>query len=99
MQNSTDGMSRYGCNGITHVHHVDRVYVHKFTRLFIDRIDIHFMDIPFHLISSAWWPSGYNDGLVIWRPCGVDGWNPTVDKIFCNVLLFRVPRSWTGSVQ
>ena len=38
-------------------------------------------------------------GLEIWRPCGVGGSNPTVDKIFCNAYLFRVPRSWTGSVQ
>ena len=29
----------------------------------------------------------------------VAGSNHTVDKIFCNVRLFRVPRSWTGSVQ
>ena len=45
------------------------------------------------------WPSGYNGGLVIWRPCGGGSSNPTVDKFFCNVLLFRVPRSLTGSVQ
>ena len=44
------------------------------------------------LISSELWLSGYDDGLVIWRPCGVGGLNPTVDKIFfCNVHLFRVP--------
>ena len=55
------------------------------------------MDISFHLISSELWPSGYNGGLVIWRPCGVGGSNPTVGKIFCNVHLFRVPRSWNGS--
>ena len=41
----------------------------------------------------------YNGGLVIWRPCGVGGSNPTVDTIFCNVHLFRVPRSWTDNVQ
>ena len=57
------------------------------------------MDISFHPISSEFWPSGYNDGLVIWGPCGVVGSNPTVDKIFCNVHLLCVPRSWTGSVQ
>ena len=45
LQTNTDVMSRYGCNRITHVHHVDPVYVHKFTALFIDRIDIKFMDI------------------------------------------------------
>ena len=43
-------------------------------------------------MSSELWPSGYNGGLVIWRPCGVCGSNPTMDKIFCNVHLFRVPR-------
>ena len=51
-------------------------------------------------MSSELWPSDYNGGLVIWRPCGVGGSNPTVDKIFfCNVHLLRVPRSWTGNVQ
>ena len=57
------------------------------------------MDISFTLIPSEWWPSGEIGGPVIWRPCGVGGSNPTVNKIFCNVHLFRVPRSWTGSVQ
>ena len=45
LQNSTDVLSRYGCNGNTHVHHVDPMYVHKFTCIFIDRIFINFMDI------------------------------------------------------
>ena len=45
LQNNTDIISRYGCNGNTHVHHVDPMYMHKFTRLFIDRNDINFMDI------------------------------------------------------
>ena len=36
----------------------------------------------FHLISSVLWSKGDNGGLVIWRPCGVGGSNPTVDKIF-----------------
>ena len=45
LQNNTDVISRYGCNGNTHVHHVDLMYVHKFTRSFIDRVDINFMDI------------------------------------------------------
>ena len=65
----------------------------------IFKLDIHFMDIYFHLISSKLWPSGYNGGLVIWRPSGVCVSNPTVDKIFCNVHLLPVPRSWTGSVK
>ena len=51
------------------------------------------------LISSKLCPSGYDGGLVIWRPWGVGGSNPTVGKIFCNVHLFRVPDSWTCSVQ
>ena len=92
-------MSRHGCKGITHEHHVDRVYVQKFTGLFTDRIDINFMDILFHRISSELWLSGNYGGLVIWRPCGVCGSNPTVDKIFGNVHLFRVPHSLTFSVQ
>ena len=49
LQNNTDIISRHGCNGNTHVHTVDPIYVHKFTRLFIDRIDINFKDIElFH---------------------------------------------------
>ena len=59
-----------------------RMYTMLVTRLFIDRIDTHFMEIQFHIISSELWPSGYNGGLEIWRPCGVGGSNPTVDKIF-----------------
>ena len=58
------------------------MYVHKFTRLFVDRIYIKFMDIQFHLISSELWPSGYNGGLEIWMPCSVGDSNPTVDKLF-----------------
>ena len=33
------------------------------------------------------------------KGCGVGGSNPTVDKNFCNVLFYRVPHNWTGSVQ
>ena len=58
---------------------------------FIDRIDINFIDIQFHLVSSELMPSGYNGGLVIWRLCGVGGTYITVDKIFvvftCSVFL------------
>ena len=79
-------------------HIVNATYTCTFSSSFIDRINFNFIDIWFHLISSELWPSGYNGGLVIWVPCGVGGSNPTVDKSFCNVHLFRVPRSWTGSV-
>ena len=48
----------------------------------VRELDIHFMDISFLLVSSELWPSGYDGGLVIWRPCGVGGSNPAVDKIF-----------------
>ena len=34
-----------------------------------------------------------------WMPCNVGGSNPTVDKIFCYVHLFRIPLSWNDSVQ
>ena len=39
MQNNTDVISQYVCNGNTNVHHIhpNSMYVHKFTRLFIDR--------------------------------------------------------------
>ena len=53
----------------------------------------------FNLISSDWWPSGESAGLEIGTPCDVGGSNLTMDMIFCNVHLFRVPRSWTGSIQ
>ena len=43
LQNNTDVISRYGCNGNTCVHHVDPVYVHNFTCLFINGIFITFM--------------------------------------------------------
>ena len=33
------------------------------------------------------------------KRCCVGGSNPTVVNIFCNIHLFRVPHSWTGSVQ
>ena len=45
LQNNTVVISWYGCNGNTHVHHVNPMYLHKLTRLFIDRLDINFMDI------------------------------------------------------
>ena len=45
MQNNTDVISRYGCIGNTHVHHVDSVYVHKFTCLFIECIFVNFMEM------------------------------------------------------
>ena len=99
LQNNTDVIARYGFNGNTRAHHVGPVHVHKFTRLFIDRIDINFMDFKIFLISSELWSSGYDGWLVISRPCVVGGSNPTNDKIFCNVHLFHVPCSWSGSVQ
>ena len=34
--NNTDVISWYGCNGNTYVQHVDPMYMHEFTRLFID---------------------------------------------------------------
>ena len=51
------------------------------------------------IYSISYQASGESGGLEIWRPCDIGGSNPTMDKIFCNVHLFRVPRSWTGSVQ
>ena len=45
LQNNTDVISRYGCNRNTHVHHADPMYEHKFTRLFIGRIEMNFTDI------------------------------------------------------
>ena len=45
LQNNTDVILWYDCNANTHVHHVDPMYVHKFTRQFTDCIDINFMDI------------------------------------------------------
>ena len=91
-----------------HVHHVDPVYVHKFTCLFMDRIFINFMDILFHLISSELWSSGDNGGLVILRPCRLNESNPTVGKIFfvmfsCSVFLaaglaaFKWNQAWHSS--
>ena len=56
--------------------------VHTFIYRSYGAIYINFTDIQFHLISSEWWPSGENGGLVISRPCGVAGSNPTVVKIF-----------------
>ena len=41
LQNNTVVISRYGCNGNTYVHHGGLVYVHKFTCLFIDCIDLY----------------------------------------------------------
>ena len=69
LQNNTDVISRYGCNGNTHVHYVDPVHVSNLTCLFIF---INFMGIWFHLISSKNWSSGENGGLVIWRPLLMD---------------------------
>ena len=76
-------------------HIIDAIYICTFSSLFIDRIDINL--IPYHI--NELWTSGYNNGLVIWRLWRVGGSNPTVHKIFCNVYLFRVPRSWTGTIQ
>ena len=50
LQNNIDVISRYGRNGNTHVHHVDPMYVHKFTCLFIDLIDINFISRTFNSI-------------------------------------------------
>ena len=51
-----------------------------------------------YLIQSNWL-CGKDGGLETWRPCRVASSNPTVNKMFCNVYLFRVPQSWTGSIQ
>ena len=99
LQNNTDDISRYGCNGNTLVYHVDPVYVRKFTMLFYGSYIYKFHGhlIPSHIkrVVAEWWERWtYN------LEAGVDGSNPTVDKSFiCNDHLFRVPRSWTGSVQ
>ena len=76
---------------------VDAIYTCTFSSLFIDRIFtkcINFMGILFHLLSNELWKR-WTCNL----EAGVDGSNPTGDKIFCNFHLFRVPRSLTGSVQ
>ena len=101
LQNNTDVISRNGNKGNKYVHYVGFVYLHQFTCLFIDCIELYIY-ISWtikHLISSDWWPSGESGGLEFLRPCGVGGSNPTVDKIVYNAYLFRVPRSWIGTVQ
>ena len=45
LQNNTDAISRSGCNGNTHLYHIDPMFVHKFTRISLDCIDINLMDI------------------------------------------------------
>ena len=102
-------MLSHGTAATTPWHHLDPMYMHTFTRLFIDRMDINFMDIYFHRISSELWPSGYNGGLVNWRSCSVGGSNPTVDKVFflftCSVFLtaglaaFKLNREWHSSEE
>ena len=42
---------------------------------------LHKINVLLYLTIELW-PSGYDGGLVIWRPCRVGGSNPTVDKIF-----------------
>ena len=69
-------------------------------KLFIDRIltRITLSLIP-SLVTLENLPSVKDGRLVMWRPSRLRGSNPIVDKIFCNVHLFRVPLSWTDSVQ
>ena len=46
MQNNTDIISQYGCNGNTNGHHDDPMYgTISHVYVYIDRIDINFMDI------------------------------------------------------
>ena len=52
LQNNTDVISQYGCNGNTHVHHVDPMYVYMFTCLLIDRIDIKMISLNIHVSRS-----------------------------------------------
>ena len=61
------------------------------------RYKFHGHLIPSH---SELWRSDYNRGLVIYGSCAVLvvqilPWT----RFFCNVHLFRVPRSWTGNIQ
>ena len=77
-------------------HIVHAIYRH-FSRLFIDRIDIHLIDIP-SFISIELWPSCYDGGLVTLRRAMLGVRILSWKRFFCNVYLFRVPRSWTGSV-
>ena len=70
--------------------------------LFIDHIlvDIHINTYGFNSFTrkvgvAEWWRRSTCNLEAM--PCGDS--NPTVDKIICNVHLFRVPLSWTGSVQ
>ena len=61
-------ISRYGCNGNTyvHVHHVDPMYVHKFTRLFIDHILYFYGHLTqSHIKPVCGWVV-YNGRHVIW---------------------------------
>ena len=65
--------------------------------LFIDnKFHGHLILSPIKRLVAEWWER-WTCNLEAVR--GVAGSNPTADKIFCNVRLFRVPRSWTGSVQ
>ena len=65
-------------------------------RLYRSIYKFHGHLIPSHTkqVVDEWWE---------WWTCNLEavrgGSNPTVGKIFCNVHLFRVPRSCAGSVQ
>ena len=61
-------------------------------KLFIDRIDIYILtrftlDLIPSLVTLMKSPSGKDGRLVTWRPYGVAGSNPTVDKF--SVLFTR----------
>ena len=52
LQNNTDVISHYDCNGNTYVHYVGLVYLQKFTCLFIDHIELYIYRFHGHLIPS-----------------------------------------------
>ena len=99
LQNITDVITRvrYDCNGNTHQCRCD---IHAPVQVIYRSYRYTWQHILHpSLVTLENWPSGKDGRLVTLTPCRLWVRILTWKIFFCNFNLFRVPLSWTGSIQ
>ena len=80
-------------------HIADAINMHLFKFIYRSYIYMYISWKFNSFISIELWPSGYDGGLVSWRPCRVGDSNPIVDKIVlqCSLVQCSSQLDWQRS--